>query len=566
MLGTQSFWDGKGASFNGFVDFLKKNTPLVITVTLAALFVYGVFLFNVSIIGDTFLYFSTSHNPTKMSAAVFEYYTIQGDILSLGRWAIWLLSEILFIKESGVYAANFIGIISIWTFSLLFCYFIGVFTKNTGRRSGFIPLALTLLAYPIWAINLPNMYMMRVDILFIVVMLIGVYLLYDGFLSNNKTHLVISFILTFLSFGVYQPFVPLFLCIVFIFFLILQENSNLPPKEYSFLCLKLFLFFLAAFILRSIIGKIFNAVLNIPENNYVTGTMVWNKSNLWSIIANILGLGYVTTIGTVPFFHSLFTPLMETMYGSAAGPYGKSIVENTLLYSRTAGNVLLLPGGIAFVVYIILNAKKRIPKGRRLLYVLAGFGVPISIFFLVMVSGEIRGLRILYALPFAAAFMFYYVSSMQKTVLRRVFYCIILVTSFYQAQVSQNLLEGIVRVSEYDTIAAFDINKRIDEITGTGEKPPLAFIGNNHIFENQIFPAFDVTDRSPFERWTLSEMNYQTNMAVSFMNMLGFEYDVPTPEQIERAYEASRDMPSYPLEGCVQNLGDMVVVKMGEDL
>jgi hypothetical protein len=48
------------------------------------------------------------------------------------------------------------------------------------------------------------------------------------------------------------------------------------------------------------------------------------------------------------------------------------------------------------------------------------------------------------------------------------------------------------------------------------------------------------------------------------MNALGFNYDLPTPEQIEEAYEASRDMPSYPKTGCVKNLGDVVVVKMGE--
>jgi hypothetical protein len=565
LLGKKSFLDGEGASFNGFIDFCRRNMPLVITVTLTTLFVYGVFLFNISISGDTLLDLPTRYDTVDLNIS--KNYSIQNDILSLKRWTQWLFSLFFYIKESGVYAANFIAIISIWTFSMLFCYFIAVFTKNTKRRNGFIPIALTLLTCPVWSICLPNLYMVRVNMLFIVVMLIGIYLLYAGFLSNNKLYLAISFVLIVLSFGAYQSLTPLFLCIVFVFFLMIQENSSFQPKEYTFLCLKLFLFFITAFIFRSIIGSIVQYAFNIPKDNghgYITGIMVWNKSSLMPVLTNILGLGYFTTIGMIPFIHSLFTPLMEPMYGSAAGPYGKSIVENVLLYSRTAGNVLLLPAGIAFIVYIILNAKKHIPKGRRLLYILAGFGVPLSIFFLVMVSGDIRGLRILFCLPFATAFMFYYVTGIQKTVLRRVFYCLILATAFYQAQVSQNLLEGIVRVSEYDTITAFDISRRVSEVTESGEKLPLAFIGNRHPFENQIFPSFDVTTRSAFERWSLDDMPFQTDMAILLLRVLGFYYDIPTPEQVEQAYKASRDMPAYPASGCVKNIGGVVVVKMGD--
>jgi hypothetical protein len=567
LFGKESFWDGSGASFKGFVDFCGQNTPLLISVTLAAIFIYGVFLFNISVTGDTVLDFSTRRNPMKLNLSGDTPYTVQTDILSLKRWTQWLFASFFYIRESGVYTTNFVAVASVWTFSILFCYFIAVFTKNTNRRNGFIPLALTLLSCPVWAICLPNVYMARTNLLFVAVMLTGVYLLYTGFLSNNKAYIVISFILTVLSLGSYQPLTPLFLCIVFIFFVLLEENSNLRPKEYSFLCLKLFLFFLAAFALRSLVGSIVQYALDIPDGgNYVTGIMIWNKSSLIPILTNILGLGYFTTIGAIPFVHSLFTPLMETMYGSAAGPYGKSIAENVLLYSRTAGNILLLPAGIAFIAYIILNAKNRIPKGRRLLYVLAGFGVPVSIFFLVIVSGDMRGLRILYCLPFASAFMFYYVARRQKPVLRRVFYCLILAASFYQAQVSQNLLEGLARVSEYDTIAAFDVSRRVSEVTESGEKLPLVFIGNRHPFENQIFPSFDVTTRSVFERWSLADMPYQTDMVILFMQMLGFYYDIPTPLQVSEAYEASRDMPAYPEKGCVKNIGDVVVVKMGGDL
>lgn len=556
--------EGESASFNGFVDFCKRNMPLVISVTLAVFFVYGIILFNIAMTGDTILYNAAPQKINSPGFAEFNYYTARMDCLSLGRWAQVLLSDLFFIKEAGIYAANFIGVVSVWMFSMLFCYFIAIFTRNTNRRNGLIPLALVLLTYSVWSMYFLNVYGNRTQTLFTTVILISVYLLYDALLSKNKIKLLTSFVLIVFSFGVYQSFIILFPCIVFIFFVLLQENSNLPLKEYSFLCLKLFMFFIAAVIFNTIINNIVKLILSVPGNSYATGTMIWHKTNIKSIIANILGLGYLITIGLIPFIHSLFTPIMESMYGSSVGPYGEAIANNILQYSRTIGNVLLLPAGIMFLIMIFINAKKRIPKGRRILYVLAGIGIPVSMFFTVIASGEVRGVRVLYTLPFAAAFMFYYVSYTQKIVLRRTFYCLILATAFYQAQVSQGILEGAVRTSEFDMNVAFDISARIRESAKNDEAPRVAFIGNMRHFKDRIFPAFDLPSRSPFERFSLGDMSYQTNIASIYMNTLGFYYDLPTPEQIEEAYEASGDMPAYPLEGCVKNLSDVVVVKMGD--
>jgi hypothetical protein len=563
-LETKSFLDGNGASVKGFFDFCKQNTPLVISVALAVLFVYGIILFNITLTGDTILY---TVGTKEMNGPVFTelgYYNIRMDCLSLGRWTQVLLSDLFFIKESGIYASNFIGIVSVWIFSMLFSYFIAVFTRNTNRRNGLIPLALILLTYSVWGMYFLNIYGNKIQTLFISLTLISVYLLYDGLFSKNKIKLFTSFVLAVFSFGVYQSFIILFPCIVFIFFVLLQENSNLSSKEYSFLCLKLFVFLIAALIFNTIVANIFKSILNVPRNSYATGTMIWHKTNIRSIFANILGLGYLITIGLIPFIHSLFMPIMESMYGSSLAPYGGSITDNILLYSRTIGNVLLLPAGIMFLVMIFINAKNRIPKGRRLLYVLAGIGIPVSTLFTVIASGEIRGVRVLYTLPFAAAFVFYYVSYTQKTVLRRIFYCLILSTAFYQAQVSQGMLEGAVRTSEFDMNTAFDISALIREADKNDNAPKVAFIGNMRHFKNQIFPAFDITARSPFERWSLGDMPYPTNIASMYMATLGFNYDIPTPEQIQEAYEASRDMPAYPAKGCVKNLGDVIVVKMGE--
>jgi hypothetical protein len=375
-----------------------------------------------------------------------------------------------------------------------------------------------------------------------------------------------QFFLTVLSFGLYQSLVVLFLCITFIYFILLQENSNFHAKEYSALCIKLFCFFVAAFAVRTIVDRIVQSAFNIPPIDYVTGQMFWNQSGgIRAIFINICAQIYVLTIGLIPFVHSFFSPIMASMYGNSLDTFGRPIFDTVFQQSREVGNVLLLPAVIAFLVFIFLNANKRIPKNRRLLYILAGIGVPFSILFLVFASGKVFATRILYSLPFAAAFMFYYVASKQKTVLKNVFYCLILATSFYQAQISQSLLEASARTAELDAKIAFNLDARIRDVLGDGKTLPVAYIGNmRNPFDNQIFRANEI-GRSKFEAWVPSDILYQTKDAASYvMNMYGFHYDVPSLEQMQEAFEASRSMPAYPAAGAVKNLGDVVVVKMGD--
>jgi hypothetical protein len=549
--GTNPFMDGKGASFNSFVDFLKRNTPLVITVSLAALFVYGVILFNLAVEGENILYLNDIDSYTALHT--------RG-----GRWATPLLAKLFFTKESGIYVSNFISTFAIWLFSLLFCYFIAVFTKNTEQRNGFIPLALTVLTYSVWAQYFSYFFQNKIQTTFVCLTLIGVYVLFDGFLSRNKIKIAVSFIITVFSFGVYQPLVPLFLCIVFVYFILLQENSDYHLKEYSLLCLKLAVFFIAAFVFGMFINKVTQLMFNFDSIGYVQA-MIWNKSSLRSIAANILAQGYTLTIGHIPFVHSVFSPLMPDLYGSAGDPYGRPIADTVFNHSRTIGNIILLPFAVIFLAMIFMNARNNIPKGRRLLYVLAGFGVPVSILFLVMVSGEVFGTRIMFCLPFAAAFMFYYVARAQKIILRRTCYALIIAAAFYQAQMAAFILESTVRVGDIDINIAFDINYRVQGVLGKGNSLPVAYIGNiSHPLKNQRI-TIESSGRSSFEWWMPDNILNQTEVyTVKLMNILGFYYDLPTPDQIQQAYEASRDMPAYPLEGCVKNLGNVVVIKMGD--
>jgi hypothetical protein len=60
-----------------------------------------------------------------------------------------------------------------------------------------------------------------------------IYLLYQGFLQEEKGKVIGAFTLLVLMISVYQAIVPLFCAGVFACFVLLQERSDYEPKVYN---------------------------------------------------------------------------------------------------------------------------------------------------------------------------------------------------------------------------------------------------------------------------------------------------------------------------------------------
>jgi hypothetical protein len=50
------------------------------------------------------------------------------------------------------------------------------------------------------------------------------------------------------------------------------------------------------------------------------------------------------------------------------------------------------------------------------------------------------------------------------------------------------------------------------------------------------------------------------------MNSLGFNYEMPSEEQMKKARDISMVMPNYPSDGCVRLLDDVIVVKISDSV
>jgi hypothetical protein len=351
--------------------------------------------------------------------------------------------------------------------------------------------------------------------------------------------------------SVYQAIIPLFCAGVFACFILLRENSDYEPQVYRRLCLKLFLALIAALAVYFILDKIFvNFIFRTEKSEYLDNMRNWGERSLRNGIMRILLYGYNITIGHIPAVQAIAEPVMARF---ARGGMGSAKVMSNL--SRLIGNVFLLPATLCFIVQIGKTSRKKISSGGRLLYMLAGIGVPLSLMLLSIISGNIPPVRSMYALPFASAFMMFYLITKYKKRITFIITGIALLVSIYQAQTTAQLFYSDYLRYQDDVRLAVDIDRRIIQMDNN-KKLPLAFIGKYQPdFKSNFLPG-DVLGHSCFG-W-----DKPTLRGLAFMQSLGINYEQPDENQMNQAREIALSMPNYPASGSVKCLEDVIVVKL----
>jgi uncharacterized membrane protein len=383
-----------------------------------------------------------------------------------------------------------------------------------------------------------------------------IYLLYRGFLGNERIKSAGGLILLVLMMSVYQAIVPLFCGGVFACFVLLQENSDYEPKVYRILCLKLFITLLAASVVYFLLDKIFvEFIFKTEKSEYLDNMALWGKISLRSGIRNILAYGYTITIGCI-------RPVTEWVLAQFAhGPMYKEYVLN---HSRIMGNIFLLPAVICFIIQIGKNIQKKKFRGRCLLYVLAGIGIPLSIMMLSMISGNIPSARTMYALPFASAFIFFYLIEKYKKQSALIISGIVLIVSIHQAEITAQLFYSDYLRYQADVRLTVELDRRITRIQDEAEQLPVALIGKYEpAFKSDFLPG-EVIGHSCFSWMAPSDFFESTSYGLPFMQSLGINYKGPDQSQMHQARERAKFMPPYPAEGSVERLQNVIVVKLSD--
>jgi len=353
----------------------------------------------------------------------------------------------------------------------------------------------------------------------------------------------------------------MFCCGVFICFVLLQEQSDYEPQVYQKLCLKLFITLVVSLALYFFIYRIIiPAVFHIEKADYHDTEWV-KETPLKQIILRILLLGYTISIGQIPIVQNIVNPIM--LQYARTGLRG---VENIIIVSRLLGNIFLLPIVIIFLTKIYVVMREIIPRGRQLLYMLAGIGIPLSIMFLSIVMGNKPPIRSLYALPLASAFMLFYLIKLYKKKAALIITCLSLLLSIYQAQITAQLFYSDRLRYDEDVRLAYGLNNLITQVQQENDKLPVVLVGRYRTasrFQTNFIQG-EVIGHSIFE-WSNNCID-TSSRGLAFMKSVGFNYDMPDENHTEQALKVAVSMPSYPDPGCVKRMKDYIVVRISDDL
>jgi hypothetical protein len=524
---------------NGFSNFCKKNIPLLIAVTIALFFTFGIKLFLYSIGKDTGVFFMDSDNYLAN--------------LTFSRWGLYLLHKSwYYLREFNPILPFFVAVCLIWLFTIFWCYIISIFSKNTDKNNKLIPFALLFMTSPVWAEQFYFTFQAAETSFTILLCPYIIYMLYKAFLENETRQLIFAFILLVFMISIYQAVLPLFCCGVFVCFLIFQENSDYEPQLYRNLCIKFFITILAAVTCYLVITKMI-AVFIIRRNTYQVGKIFWGTMPIKKGIINILVHGYMITIGHIPVIRKIVEPIIAK--SAQSGMQTAAFVSSM---AQILGNIFLLPVAFLFITRIFAIIRKKIPSGRRITYFLAGISVPLSLLFLSILSGNFSPTRAQFVLPFAFAFMVFFLLNNYKKHVVTIITIMAVLISVYQTEVSAQLFYSDHLRYQDDLYLAMDLDRRIAPLQPEIEKLPIAFVGTHKIISHASDLSGQEIGRSLFESYD--------QRGIEFLYSLGKKYKAPDENQREQAKYIAESMPSYPSDGCVRLAQNMIVIKLSNDL
>jgi len=546
---SAGYFDSKNVSAADFCAFCRDNAPLAIAVAAALFFTYGIKLFYYSFGVDTDMFMANKAMFTESQ-------------LSLGRFGAVLTGKFLHIWEFNPYTAFFAAFCMIWFFTLSWCYIIAVFDKNTGRNNKLIPFALVFMTMPVWTESFYFICQAAENAFALSLCPYAVYFLFKGLLDGEKGKIACAIALLAFMISVYQAVLPLFCCGVCACFLLLHEHSGYEPRVYRNLCLKL-----AAAVLLSVAAYlaadrlVIPAVFRIEHTPYIDNMNNWGKKPFIDNILQIILFGYIITVGHIRQAQDIVIPIILNY----AQPETRKI-EALINASRSTGNIMLLPIVAAFFVKLNSVIRKKFPRGRRFLYALTGVGVPLCIMALTLAGGNIPPVRSLFALPFATAFMLFFIIRTSAKRTAAAVSVIALSIALYQAEISAQLFySDQIRFNE-DVRLANEFNNMILRAQPDGQKLPVAFVGRyqtDSVFQANFIKG-QVIGHSLFEFAYFGPAS-TTEHALNLMKILGMRFDAPAgEEQFGAALEEATSMPAYPDPACVKRTLDLIVVKVSD--
>lgn len=351
-------------------------------------------------------------------------------------------------------------------------------------------------------------------------------------LSRSFIAQIIAFLCMLWCFSTYQAFVILYITIIVACFILLYQKWTLcgerPNRKYGRFVVELILGFLAAFLVNTLITKLF-----FSAGGYLQGQVVWNTQPIMQCVRNI----------------------REHLR--------KGFMGDGVFYTAFYGMLALLV--LAAAIVRVCRAKNR--QG-AFLYFAAVVGLQFMPFLLtVALGGEpVPRAQIIYPVAVSCNLIIIAAQFRDNIYLRAVSLLLAVLVCRTQIYTTERLLYSDVIRAQEDARLAAELECCINEVTDSNKKP-IAFIGvyNNHLNNSSIHG--DVVGTSLFNFNSNIEPHYVISgqRDARLLKTQGFAWKEASEEQVLEARKKAFSMPCWPAKESVADAGDYIIVKLSED-
>ncbi|MCQ2579258.1 MAG: glucosyltransferase domain-containing protein [Treponemataceae bacterium] len=540
----KTYLDEKHFSFKNFLSFLKENKLLVFISIITLIIVFGVKLTNICFGIDSEIHIAANRYLNWMEIGRFGLVGLQK------LWSDFLPNQEFF----NPFLAIFLGCSFLLLGTLLWCFTINLFSNGSIKNICYIPFAVLFISHQVWT---EQVYFVcqNAECLFIVLLSpLVVYLLFKGSLRFDFTKIAIGLIINTLCISVYQGITMLVYCGIFAMFILFKENSNLNKSHYIQICTTLIFLLVINTISYFTINKIVKLLFHIKKNDYLTNMITIADTSIFRRILHVMLYVYNLIFANIQplnnFVKSIVAKVARTGWNAAEQNVQANLITN----------ILYAPMIIIFFIQIIKNKKK------SFLYIMSAICVLLSILTAQFIGGG--SIRSQYVLPFSFSFILLYatnsLSNSKYTLIYKFSFLFFMLCGTKQVLISSMLNYSDVMRYKADCRLCFEISEKITSVQTNSETPVLLYGMYKQQFSSNYLKGTPC-GYSPFEWDSGLSILDSTSRGIAFMKTQGYNFIPVTDENsIKKARIEAANMSDFPLQGCVKNLGDVIVVRLSE--
>lgn len=508
-----------------FLTTFIKNINIKYKIVFFSCFIFSLFAQSMGLF-----------NKISFNDDIFALFDV-GATYTSGRWGLEILKKfIIFIFGDGHYSLPvFNGFVSIIFLSLTACIIINLL--NIKNQINYIFISGILVCFPVITYLFGYMFTLPYYMMSVMFGTLGTY-----FICKKTKFCILGILLISLSIGIYQAFLP-FTLSLFVLYLIsfIANNHKKNNKDIIKKILLIFISVLSSVILYFTIAKLYLVYYNAQLTTYRE--------------INTLGLtsvsGYLNRI--VFAYTEFFNPTTSAEY---------------YMYPTNTIYIYYFSIFISIILAILLIMKtfKR-NKFNALLLSITFALLPLTVnFIFVMSPSEIVHSLMMYSqlIPFI---LFAWLTdntaiknkkfniSFKSTVytiliLLNIMYCRYDNKCFLKATLSQQQL-----ISYYTTLIT-----QIKSIDGYSDNYPIMFINEYKIKDRTIqnIKELQLIKAYPYKNTTTLINNHAWKEFMKYW--LGYSPIISKNKKIKYSAEV-RDMPSYPSQGAIKKINNVIVVK-----